>query len=103
MVELLDSITVIRKNLRNRFRAAEDAEADRAAYRTANDISVASCPKSGPFRYEKQMEVYVLGKYGHYWPKWEHYDNCKSVYNQLVDYGQQKDTPLIWFVLFIFV
>ena len=78
--------------VRVRYRAAEDAQAQWAAFTSANDITVSSCPKVGPFRYEKQMEEHVMKAFQHMWPKWENYDNCKSVYNQLRDWGIHKDT-----------
>ena len=67
-------------------------EADQAwtAHRLEQDISTSSCPKHGPFRYEKQMEDFVLRTFKEYWAKYEHYDNTKSVWNALRDFTMQE-------------
>jgi hypothetical protein len=71
-----------------RYWAVQDADAEWLSWRLTNDISTMSCPKNGPYRYEKQMENFVISKHGHLWPKYEHYDNTKSVYNQLHEFKQ---------------
>ena len=53
-------------------------------------ISVRTCPKTGPFTYEQQYKDFIAEHYGHLWPKWQHYDNTKAVFNCLKEIGMDE-------------
>ena len=58
-------------------------EAAWAAYRKANNITVDSCPRKGPHRYEALYMNFVAGKFPEY-ENWDIYRFCKQFHNRML-------------------
>ncbi|CAK0900280.1 unnamed protein product, partial [Prorocentrum cordatum] len=70
------------------YRAVAEARAGWRSHCRIHSITVHSCPKAGPYRYEKLYVDYILRNYSDEYAQWEDYDNAKSVYTQLETNGQ---------------
>ena len=61
----------------------EEVEKSWGSYRSQNSITVDSCPKKGPYRYEAQYMKYIADKHKSY-KIWDHYKYCKQFRNKMV-------------------
>ena len=64
----------------------QDVEASWASYRTLNSITVDSCPKKGPHRYEAQHMKYISTKHKDY-KCYDHYRSCRSLRKSMAMFG----------------
>ncbi|CAK0849699.1 unnamed protein product, partial [Prorocentrum cordatum] len=60
----------------------DDAESSWREKCRKEGISTDSCPKSGPFRYEKMYEAHIMKKFKGYFNGWDHYQACKGTHNK---------------------
>ena len=61
-----------------------------ACYRIEKAITVDSCPKRGPHRYEALYMKYISEKHKDY-SGWEHYKHCKQFRNKMLACGGYKE------------
>ena len=55
-----------------------------SAHCKTNTLTRRSCPEKGPYRYEKQYEVFIMENYKFFFKdNWQRYDNVKSFYNDM--------------------
>ena len=67
------------------FEELDKSEGMWEVHRKKKDISTGSCPKSGPYRYDKVYETFIMEHFprGRYWKHWEHYSTVKALKGKL--------------------
>eukprot|EP00959_Pyramimonas_sp_CCMP1952_P130621 2731485-Pyramimonas_sp.AAC.1 len=62
----------------------KDAESTWREKCRVEGITVDSCPRSGPFRYEKLYANHVASSYRGWFKNWDHYQAAKAAYTKAV-------------------